>query len=130
MDAAREAGKTVILITDMYMHAEHVADLLARLGIAAERYDRLFSSADLKVSKASGRIFAHVEAALGREPEAFLHLGDSLRGDFANPRRRGWAAQHLPVGPAALALRQADHARTAADLEARHGFCPDIAPPH
>jgi len=129
IDRVRAAGGQVVLVTDMYMHAEHVADLLERHGIGPERYDGLFSSADHRVSKAGGLIFPLVEAALGRGPEAFLHAGDSLQGDFAAPIRRGWAAQHLPLADAERRARRACHAATARALEAEFGLSLDIAAP-
>ncbi len=129
IDRVRAAGGRVVLVTDMYMHAEHVADLLERHGIGPERYDRLFSSADHRVSKAGGLMFPLVEAALGRGPEAFLHAGDSLEGDFAAPVRRGWAAQHLPLATAERRARRACHAATARALEAEFGLSLDIAAP-
>ncbi|MEE4119986.1 MAG: hypothetical protein V2I65_13295 [Paracoccaceae bacterium] len=129
IDRMREAGRQVVLITDMYMHAEHVADLLARHGIAPDRYDRLFSSADTRVSKASGLIFPLVETALGLPPTAFVHAGDSLQGDFAQPARRGWAALHLPLSRAELAARRNCHIASARALDEAHGIALDIALP-
>ena len=125
----RARGGTAILITDMYLHAEHVADLLARHGIGPASYDGLFSSADTRVSKASGQLFAHVAEALGRAPEAFLHVGDSLTGDFANPIRAGWAAQHLPLAEAELSARREDHVATARLLDDRFGLRLDVEMP-
>jgi FMN phosphatase YigB (HAD superfamily) len=100
-------GKTV-LISDMYMHADQIAELLARSGIRPDLYDALYSSADTKVSKASGGIFRRVAEAAGA-PHV-LHVGDSLRGDYLNPRAFGWRAMLWPIPDAMLAERQADHA--------------------
>jgi FMN phosphatase YigB (HAD superfamily) len=100
-------GKTV-LISDMYMHADQIAELLARSGIRPDLYDALYSSADTKVSKASGGIFRLVKEAEGA-PHV-LHVGDSLRGDYLNPRAAGWRAMLWPIPDAMLAERQADHA--------------------
>lgn len=129
IDRVREAGGQIVLITDMYMHAEHVADLLARHGIGPDRYDRLFSSADTRVSKASGLIFPLVEAALGLPPAAFVHAGDSLQGDFAQPARRGWAALHLPLSRADVTARRNCHIASARALDEAHGITLDIALP-
>jgi FMN phosphatase YigB (HAD superfamily) len=129
IDRRRESGWQVVLITDMYMHAEHVADLLARHGIGPDRYDSLFSSADTHVSKASGLIFPLVEATLGLPPAAFAHAGDSLLGDFAQPARRGWAALHLPLSRAGLTARRSCHIASARALDEAHGIALDIALP-
>jgi hypothetical protein len=37
-------------------------------------------------------------------------VGDSLRGDYLNPRAAGWRAMLWPIPDAMLAERQADHA--------------------
>jgi hypothetical protein len=67
----------------MYMHADQIAELLARSGIRADLYDALYSSADTKVSKASGGIFDRIDEAA--HAHRVVHVGDSLRGDYLNP---------------------------------------------
>lgn len=130
LDRARAAGGCAILITDMYMHAHQVARLLERHGMPAERYDLLVSSADTRVSKASGKIFPLVEERMGAGPDAFCHLGDSRRGDFSQAIARGWAALHLPLAKADIDARRADHLATAAALAKGHGLHLDVALPH
>lgn len=125
----RKNGGTVILITDMYMHAAQVADLLGRVGLPADGHDLLVASADTKLSKASGTIFPLIEARLNAGPERFLHLGDSYRGDFAQPIRIGWRAMHLPLARFDIIERRRDHLATEAALAARHGLRVDVAMP-
>lgn len=127
--AHRARGGRVLLLSDMYMHAPQIAALLARLGIGEDAYDLLLSSADTKVSKASGGLFALAEDRLSAGPGAFVHLGDSLKGDYQMPRRQGWASVLLPVSAGDLAARQADHLATAAELHRRIGHVPQIAFP-
>jgi hypothetical protein len=57
---------------------------------SADLYDALYSSADTKVSKASGGIFPRVTKR--RNTHRMFHVGDSLRGDYLNPRAVGWHA--------------------------------------
>lgn len=116
----RKRGGTVVLISDMYMHAPQITELLARKGVPRAAYDAIYSSADTKVSKASGRLFARIKEAEGRSH--ILHLGDSLRGDYQKPRAAGWKAMLLPIPDALLAERRRDRDRCLDDLSGTHGL--------
>lgn len=126
----RDRGGRVILITDMYMHAEQVAELLGMLGVSRDSYDGLLSSADTKVSKSSGGIFEMAEQEMDAPGEQFVHLGDSFRGDVARPLGHGWQALHLPISAADTLERRKDHLTTAAMLKSEHSLELDIAMPN
>jgi hypothetical protein len=100
-------GKTV-LISDMYMHADQIAELLARSGIRPDLYDALYSSADTKVSKASGGIFRPVPRR--RAPPMSSMSATACAATTSTPRAAGWRAMLWPIPDALLAERQADHA--------------------
>lgn len=125
----RDQGGRVILITDMYMHADQVAELLAMFELTANDYDALLSSADTKVSKSSGGIFELAEQELEAEGHEFVHLGDSFRGDVARPLAKGWQALHLPIANADILERRQDHVTTAAMLKSDYGIELDISMP-
>jgi predicted HAD superfamily hydrolase len=125
----RAAGGKVVLVTDMYMHADQVGDLLKLLRFPPEEYDFLISSADTKVSKATGGIFPLVEKALAAGPEKFVHLGDSFRGDVAQPLRRGWQALHLPLSNFDIQERRRDHLEMQNKLAAEYALTIDISMP-
>jgi len=110
-------GKTV-LISDMYMHADQIAELLARAGVRPDLYDALYSSADIKLSKASGGVFGRVTEAA--DTSQVLHVGDSLRGDYLKPREFGWRAMLMPVPAALLEERRTDHAACISELWQKH----------
>lgn len=112
-------GKTV-LISDMYMHADQIAELLTRCGVRSDLYDALYSSADTKVSKASGRVFSNiVEAA---DAPRVLHVGDALTGDYLMPRAAGWQAQLMPIPNALLKERRKDHDTCIEELWRQHNL--------
>lgn len=106
IEAARARGITILLLSDMYMHAAHIEDLLSRLGIDNDAYDVLISSADTKVSKASGGVFSLVEKELGVRENDVVHIGDSRTGDVLRPIQHGWSALHLPLSDRDIALRK------------------------
>lgn len=126
----RAKGGRVVLVSDMYMHGHQIQSLLSRLGIEDDLYDQIFSSADTKVSKASGGIFKLVEKALSASPGDFFHIGDSLKGDYQRPIARGWGAMHMPVAESEIEKRRADHFASAARLKETFGLTLDIAVPH
>lgn len=105
----RERGGRVIAISDMYMHAEQIERLMARIVPGHPLFDVVYSSADTKVSKASGHLFDLVREDLDARAIGCVHVGDSLYGDFRRARERGWAALHLPVAAAEIARRRHDH---------------------
>ncbi len=119
-----------VLLTDMYMHKYQVESLLGKLGLDPAVFDLIVSSADTKVSKASGGVFKIVEQALKAAPSCFLHVGDSLRGDFQKPIEHGWRAVHLPIPDTEIVARRKDHLKTASMLASKHGISVDIAIPH
>ncbi|MCU4652175.1 hypothetical protein N8I71_05000 [Roseibacterium sp. SDUM158016] len=118
IDRHRARGGKVVLVSDMYMHAGQIAALLARCGVPASSYDALYSSADTKVSKASGGIFARIAEA--REAPFVVHLGDSPLGDCRRPREAGWDAMLLPVPETLLAERRRDRVRCLEELRRDH----------
>lgn len=125
----RARGGRVVLLTDMYMHADQVARLLQLLDIPLTAYDALISSADTKVSKASGGIFHNVQEKMQAAPSDFVHIGDSFRGDVAQPIRQGWQALHLPLAHFDILERRKDHAKTASMLRDKFSVDIDIAMP-
>jgi FMN phosphatase YigB (HAD superfamily) len=118
----RSMGGRVILVTDMYMHADHVRQLLRNVGVPDGLFTLVISSADEKVSKASGGIFSIIERKLGACPKSFLHVGDSLVGDYLRPRTRGWSAFLLPISQEERRLRRQDHQQMEEYLLAEAGL--------
>ncbi len=57
-DAALKRGKTVFLISDMYLPPEVISGMAARCGY--EGYEKLFVSNEYGVSKRSGKLFGEV----------------------------------------------------------------------
>ncbi|MBR1704175.1 MAG: HAD-IA family hydrolase [Clostridia bacterium] len=92
-DAALQQGKTVFLVSDMYLPKEVIAGMVSRCGY--EGYEKLFVSNEYGVSKRSGKLFEEVCREYGLEKQDLLHLGDSIGADLLGARKAGVAA--LPV---------------------------------
>ncbi len=91
---ARERGKRIVLVSDMYLPATEVRDLLDRCGYAG--YDELYVSCEHARSKHLGTMYDYVaekhQVAAGR----ILHIGDNAHGDIVMAERAGCTAYHLP----------------------------------
>ncbi len=122
-------GGSVILMSDMYMHAVHIKDILRKKGVDLSLFDGIFSSADLKFSKHSGKAFPYLEKELATAAAKILHIGDSLHSDFVQAVEHGFKALHLPIPSSDIHIRRQDHLRTAEMLKRDHGILLDIAMP-
>ncbi len=82
------AGRRVVLVSDMYLPAECVEQMLARCGIAG--FERLYLSSELMVAKADGSVWPFLRAASGLAPDAgIVHLGDNPQSDGETARGFG-----------------------------------------
>lgn len=78
----RENGKIVIAISDMYLPASFLTDVLANFGCSL---DRLYVSGDIGLRKSRGSLFSYVLQDLNIEPESIVHIGDNRRSDYIIP---------------------------------------------
>lgn len=91
---AREKGKRIIAVTDMYLSSRQVEGLLQRNGIFV---DCVYSSSDHRdadFGKYNGRMFAHVCKSERVAPDRVLHIGDNLHSDLSQARAAGLKALH------------------------------------
>jgi hypothetical protein len=96
MVAARlSSGKPdgVVFASDTSLPGQWLAELLESCGYP--RGCRVFASADLRLSKHTGRLFPALIAALGRSPKQILHIGDNPVSDVVRPQAHGIAVHHL-----------------------------------
>lgn len=92
-DAARGLGKRVIAISDMYLPAWFLRDVLRENGMPV---DALYVSCEQGARKSDGSLYARVAEAEGRAPGEILHLGDNRHSDVAQALRQGVCALWLP----------------------------------
>lgn len=95
----KEAGKTkIVFISDTYKHGGHIDDLIKYFLPEYDNYvEKLYSSADITISKHSSHLFDHVQDDTDYKAKQFLHIGDNLRSDYQNAKRKGWNAMFLPI---------------------------------
>ncbi len=92
LQAAREAGVRVLLVSDFYLPAEALAELLAGVGIAPPLYEALHVSCDRGASKRSGRLYDLVLTEVGCPPGDVTMFGDNPHSDLAMAQSRGLRA--------------------------------------
>lgn len=91
-------GVKIVLVSDMYLLRK---DIIALCKSKVDDFDKvvleLISSADMKISKASGHIFQYIKKKYSAKGSEIIHFGDSLDGDYKKAHMMGIKAVHLPL---------------------------------
>lgn len=89
--AAVQAGKRIVIVSDMYLPPHAISDALRKQQL--DTWDRLIVSGHDKVGKHSGTAYAFL---LTEYPDQrILHIGDNRSSDFSIPLSLGIDAYHL-----------------------------------
>lgn len=74
------AGKRIFIISDMYLPATHLRQLIKHAGL--DQYiEEVISSADTFLAKASGKAYTMIAEKYALAPSAWLHIGDNPVSD-------------------------------------------------
>jgi FMN phosphatase YigB (HAD superfamily) len=107
IQAAKAQGLRVITISDSYLSAHELLELLHRHGVAG--IDRVYSSSDAHKVKLGGRLFKEVLRQENIAAAEMLHIGDSFARDLCPASALGMRACYAPPPHCAAtdkALRQ------------------------
>lgn len=102
LDYAFEAGKKVILTSDMYLGHDQLAGLLDQLAI--RKYHALYVSSHVGYRKDRRTLFPHILKAEGVNPVEIIHVGDNEHSDLQIPGDLGIRTFHV-LKPAELFAR-------------------------
>ena len=80
------SGKVVLIISDMYLDSQFLVELLDKCGYRG--YQKLYVSCENLKNKAQGELFEYVRQD-SHITGKWIHIGDSIRSDYLNPRRYG-----------------------------------------
>ena len=94
LSALKQRGIKILLLSDMYLEAEHIRQILQHHDLHDVSHN-LYVSSDTRRSKGSGSIYAHLIATGELVPEQTLHIGDHLNADFQRPQQHGMHARLL-----------------------------------
>lgn len=75
-----EAGKRVFIISDMYLPASHLKNLVKHAGML-DLVEDVISSADSFLAKASGLAYPMIAEKYSLQPDNWLHIGDNPHSD-------------------------------------------------
>jgi FMN phosphatase YigB (HAD superfamily) len=94
---AREEGRQILFLSDMYLPATFLVDLLKKHEFYQEG-DNLYVSGEVGRNKGDGGLFLHARDQLKTEVTDWAHFGDNAHADVKAPRRIGLAAEHFAAG--------------------------------
>lgn len=102
-DYVRECGKKVVLISDMYLPRTFLEQILMQEGFSG--WEKFYLSSEVGKTKDSGNLFSHVVSDMGiRNTATMLHIGDSRKSDYVQPKKkRIRAVRYKKLLPAFLA---------------------------
>ena len=84
-------GKNIFIISDIYLPAEHLRNLVRHAGFL-DYVEEVISSADTFLAKASGTAFPFIEDKYGLDRKKWLHVGDNPISDGLRPSEFGLSA--------------------------------------
>lgn len=87
-------GKTVYVVSDMYLPKEFLETVLQRENIVG--YRKLFLSCEYRQTKRSGFLFKELCNEEGIHPKNIIHIGDSIYADYIGPGKIGIRSIHIP----------------------------------
>ena len=93
MDKLVERGKKIILISDMYLPAEVITQMLKRCGV--DCYEKLYVSSEFASTKHDSSLFKHVLEDLDITPGDIFHIGDNKHSDHDVPESLGIASYRI-----------------------------------
>lgn len=94
-DAARAAGCTILLISDMYLPPEFLREVMIEKGFEGITDVPIYVSGEVRLSKHVGTLFAHVAKTEGlRISPRWLHVGDNMNSDVTKAQETGITAYH------------------------------------
>lgn len=93
-ELALEAGKKVLLVTDMYLERETIEKILRKNQIFG--YQKLYISCEERKLKYDGSLFCHVLENIKAAPEQCIHIGDTWRADIEGSSKAGMQAVFFP----------------------------------
>jgi predicted HAD superfamily hydrolase len=91
-EMAKQAGKQVGFVSDMYLDERFVNDLLRKAGYVD--HDFLWVSCTTRETKAAGVLYQAIHAELGVPFDRWLHIGDNLGSDVLQAQSLGIKALH------------------------------------
>lgn len=94
--------KKIFFISDMYLDKNTIKIILDKCGYV--KYDELFISSEIGLLKATGNLFAFILKNYNLEKENWIHIGDSIRGDFIGAKKNKLSVVRIARNPSRTML--------------------------
>jgi FMN phosphatase YigB (HAD superfamily) len=94
VEAARQAGKTIVLLSDMYLPAAFIEQTLRALGIVVAS-DHVIVSSTTGDTKTSGAAYRRLARMMRVAPAQIEHVGDNRQSDVRAALANGVRARHF-----------------------------------
>lgn len=88
-------GKTIYIISDMYLPSDFIAKILHREGFSG--YTQLFVSTDYDAVKSDGSLFELVKLSQNIDASKWIHVGDSYQSDKKAAEANGIGTFQIPT---------------------------------
>lgn len=89
-----QTNKKVFIISDMYLPLSFIKSTLEELGISG--YTKIYLSSDKHLTKRSGLLFDLYLKENSLKAQDCIHIGDSWKSDYKNPKSRNIVTIHIP----------------------------------
>lgn len=90
---AKKLNKRVIVVSDIYLPGHFLTQIVESL-LGSGIVDHIYCSSDVKLTKATGRLFEYVLKVESLVPSEIIHVGDNKYSDIQGAMMYGIAAQH------------------------------------
>ena len=93
---AKETGKKIILVSDIFFDRSFILELLNKNNITG--YDKIYLSSEEGLLKHTGNLFNVVTSDLNKiQSNGVLHMGDNKRSDTENAAKHGFKTHFMPT---------------------------------
>ncbi len=82
-DYAKQAGKKIVIASDMYLPTNFLANILQKNDY--DGYQKIYVSGDINARKGNGSMYTLILHDMHIKPEQLLHIGDNKRSDYKEP---------------------------------------------
>lgn len=94
-DYAKALGRKIVIVSDMYLPDDFLANVLKKNGFSG--FDGLYVSGNIGKTKSTGNLYRQVLADFpGVQPQDMLHIGDNKKADVKVPLGLGIDAVYYP----------------------------------
>ncbi len=90
---AKESGKKIIAISDMYLSSDTIRMMLHKAGYEIEE---IYVSCEYGTDKTHGKLYTEVLKGAGIKKNQIVHFGDNITADFLGARIAGIHAVQIP----------------------------------